>query len=307
MKNVRVATRKSPLALWQAHYVRDQLLRLHRDIAVELVPMTTKGDRVLDAPLATAGGKGLFLKELEESLLDGRADIAVHSMKDVTVTLPDQLYIPVICERAEPLDAFVSNRFESLQTLSVNARVGTSSLRRQCQLRHAFPGLDIVNLRGNVNTRLAKLDAGEFDAILLAAAGLHRLGMADRITALIDSNISLPAVGQGAVGIECCRDDDRINKLLAPLDHHPTHMRVRAERALNAALEGGCQVPIGGYAELHGQQLWLRGLVGKADGSALLHGDAVGPANEPEALGREVANQLIAQGADKILRELLQQ
>jgi hydroxymethylbilane synthase len=307
MKNVRVATRKSPLALWQAHYVRDQLRRLHRDIAVELVPMTTKGDRVLDAPLATAGGKGLFLKELEESLLDGRADIAVHSMKDVTVTLPDQLHIPVICERAEPLDAFVSNRFESLQTLSVNARVGTSSLRRQCQLRHAFPSLDIVNLRGNVNTRLAKLDAGEFDAILLAAAGLHRLGMADRITALIDSNISLPAVGQGAVGIECCRDDDRINKLLAPLDHHPTHMRVRAERALNAALEGGCQVPIGGYAELHGQQLWLRGLVGKADGSALLHGDAVGPANEPEALGREVANQLIAQGADKILRELLQQ
>ena len=307
MNNIRVATRKSPLALWQAHYVRDQLRRQHRDVAVELVPMTTKGDRILDAPLATAGGKGLFLKELEESLLDGRADIAVHSMKDVTVMLPDQLHIPVVCERAEPLDAFVSNRFESLQTLSVNARVGTSSLRRQCQLRYAFPSLDIVNLRGNVNTRLAKLDAGEFDAILLAAAGLHRLGMADRITALIDSNISLPAVGQGAVGIECRRDDDRVNDLIAPLDHHPTHMRVRAERALNAALEGGCQVPIGGYAELHDQQLWLRGLVGKADGSVMLHGDAVGPESEPETLGREVASQLIAQGADKILRELLQQ
>ncbi len=307
MTTVRVATRKSPLALWQAHYVRDRLRRQHRDVAVELVPMTTKGDRVLDAPLATVGGKGLFLKELEESLLDGRADIAVHSMKDVTVTLPDQLHIPVICERAETLDALVSNRFESLQTLSINARVGTSSLRRQCQLRYAFPSLDIVNLRGNVNTRLAKLDAGEFDAILLAAAGLHRLGMADRITALIDSNVSLPAVGQGAVGIECRRDDERVNELVAPLDHHPTHVRVRAERALNAALEGGCQVPIGGYAELHGQQLWLRGLVGKSDGSVLLHGDAVGPAGEPEALGREVANQLIAQGADKILRELSQQ
>ncbi len=307
MTNIRVATRKSPLALWQAHYVRDQLRRQHRDVAVELIAMTTKGDRVLDAPLATAGGKGLFLKELEESLLDGRADIAVHSMKDVTVMLPDQLHIPVICERAEPLDAFVSNRFESLQSLSVNARVGTSSLRRQCQLRHAFPGLDVVNLRGNVNTRLAKLDAGEFDAILLAAAGLQRLGMADRITALIDANISLPAVGQGAVGIECRRDDDRVNDLVSPLDHHPTHTRIRAERALNAALEGGCQVPIGGYAELHGQQLWLRGLVGKADGSVVLHGDAVGPADEPEALGRAVASQLIAQGADEILRELLQQ
>ncbi len=306
MSKIRVATRKSPLALWQAHYVRDRLHRQHRDVDVELVPMTTKGDRVLGAPLATVGGKGLFLKELEECLLDGRADIAVHSMKDVTVLLPENLHIPVICERAEPRDAFVSNRFESLQSLSVNARVGTSSLRRQCQLRYAFPGLDIVNLRGNVNTRLAKLDAGNFDAILLAAAGLHRLGMADRITALIDSEVSLPAVGQGAVGIECRRDDGRINELVAPLDHQPTHARVRAERALNAALEGGCQVPIGGYAELHGQQLWLRGLVGSADGSVLLHGDAVGPVDEPEALGREVANQLTAQGADKILRELMQ-
>ncbi len=269
--------------------------------------MTTKGDRVLDAPLATAGGKGLFLKELEESLLDGRADIAVHSMKDVTVTLPEQLHIAVICKRAEPLDAFVSNRFDALQSLPVDARVGTSSLRRQCQLRYSFPGLQIINLRGNVNTRLAKLDAEEFDAVLLAAAGLHRLDMADRITALIDSNVSLPAVGQGAVGIECRRDDERVNALLAPLDHPPTHVRVRAERALNAALQGGCQVPIGGYAKLHDQQLWLRGLVGKTDGSVLLHGDAVGPIGDPESLGREVADQLIAQGADQILRELLQQ
>lgn len=306
MTIVRVATRKSPLALWQAHYVRDQLLSNHRDIDIELIPMTTKGDRILSAPLATVGGKGLFLKELEESLLDNCADLAVHSMKDVTVNVPTDLHIPVICERAEPLDALVSNNFQSLDALPTNARVGTSSLRRQCQIRHKFPGLDIVDLRGNVNTRLSKLDNGEFDAIILAAAGLKRLGIAERIAALIDPMVVLPAVGQGAIGIECRRNDDYINELLSVLNHQPSQIRIRAERALNAELEGGCQVPIAGYSEIEGDQLRLRGAVGSPDGSRVLHAEAVGPVSEPEILGKGVANQLIALGAQEILHGLFQ-
>ncbi len=304
MSHVRLATRKSPLALWQANFVRDQLQRRHEGLTVEMVAMSTQGDKLLDAPLADVGGKGLFLKELEEGILERRADIAVHSMKDVTVELPDQLHIPVICERAEPLDAFVSVRYECLENLPEKARLGTSSLRRQCQLRHAFPDLEIVNLRGNVNTRLAKLDAGEYDAIILAAAGLNRLGLSHRISELISPTVSLPAVGQGAVGIECRRDCDWIHVLLRPLDHPPSHLRVRAERALNAALEGGCQVPIAAFAELELGRLRLRGLVGRSDGTELLRGEAVGSAEQPEILGQEVARQLIAQGADKILREL---
>ncbi len=303
---LRVATRKSPLALWQAQYVRDRLSQLQPGVKVELVPMSTRGDKILSAPLAAAGGKGLFLKELEESLLDGRADIAVHSMKDVPVQLPDGLHIRVICERAHPLDALVSSRFASLEALPDNARIGTASLRRKCQLRYNYPGLDVVDLRGNVNTRLSKLDRGEFDAIVLAAAGLHRLGMSDRLTGLIDSSIMLPAVGQGAIGIECRRDDDAINEILAPLDHHSTHLRVRAERTLNAALEGGCQVPIAGFAEMLEDRMRLRGLVGRPDGSRLLRGEASGPADQPEMLGKRVADLLIAQGADEILRELYQ-
>ncbi len=307
MTVLRIATRKSPLALWQARYVGDRLAQLHRGIEVELLPMTTRGDRFLRAPLAAAGGKGLFLKELEESLLDGRADVAVHSMKDVPVELPDGLHVPVVCERTLPLDALVSNRFASLEALPRDARVGTSSLRRKCQLRRRFPDLEVVDLRGNVNTRLSKLDRGDFDAILLAAAGLHRLGLSARLTDLIDADIMLPAVGQGVIGIECRREDAEVRTLVSPLNHAPTLLRVRAERALNAALGGGCQVPIAGFAELADGQMRLRGLVGRPDGSAVLHAEASGPADQPEDLGERVADVLIAQGADGILRELYQQ
>ncbi len=263
--------------------------------------MTTQGDRFLHAPLATLGGKGLFLKELEEGLLDARADIAVHSMKDVTVELPEGLHIPVICERAEPFDAFVSNHYDSLTKLPDGATVGTSSLRRRCQIMHAYPQLEIVNLRGNVNTRLRKLDDGEYDAIILAAAGLRRLGFDRRIRSLIQPQTSLPAVGQGAVGIECRRGDARVNDLLQPLDHPDTHLRVRAERALNAQLEGGCQVPIGAYAELRNGELELHGMVGDLNGRRMLRAQERGPADQPEALGVVVAQRLIAQGAREIL------
>ena len=227
---LRIATRKSMLALWQAEYVSDLLRQAHPGLDVELLKMTTKGDKILDTPLAKVGGKGLFVKELEQGLLDGSADIAVHSMKDVPADLPDGLHLPTVCPREDPRDAFVSNRFETLDALPQGARVGTSSLRRQCQLRARRPDLEIVDLRGNVNTRLAKLDAGDFDAILLAAAGLKRLGMGERITETLAPEVSLPAVGQGAVGIECRQNDERTNALLAALNHPATQTRVRAER-----------------------------------------------------------------------------
>jgi hydroxymethylbilane synthase len=301
---VRIGTRKSQLALWQAEYVRARLLAAHPDIQVELVKMTTQGDRILDTPLASIGGKGLFVKELEEGLLAGRVDLAVHSMKDVTVELPEGLHIPVICEREEPFDAFVSNDYRRLADLPPAARVGTSSLRRQSQLKHAFPELQIATLRGNVNTRLAKLDAGGFDAIILAAAGLKRLQLDTRITEIIPAGLCLPAVGQGAVGIECRKDDARINALLAPLDHPATHARVRAERAMNARLEGGCQVPIAAFAELDGDTLTLRGLVARTDGSSLVSGQISGAAGDAEELGTRLAEDLLSRGADAILAEL---
>lgn len=303
---LRIATRQSPLALWQAHYVRDRLLACHPDLTVELVTMVTRGDIILDTPLAKVGGKGLFVKELEIAMLEGRADIAVHSMKDVPVAFPEGLGLVTICEREDPRDAFVSNRFGSLNDLPAGSIVGTSSLRRQCQLRAQRPDLKIIDLRGNVGTRLNKLDNGDYDAIILAAAGLKRLKMEERIRSYITPEESLPAVGQGAVGIECRLDDIRTRELLAPLNHRATEVRVLAERAMNARLEGGCQVPIGSYAELEGDTLWLRALVGEPDGSKIIHGERRGPVQNAEKMGIELAEELLNQGADKILQRVYQ-
>ncbi len=303
-ETLRIATRKSPLAVWQAEHVAAALRAAHPGLAVELVGMTTKGDKILDTPLAKIGGKGLFVKELEQGMLDGRADIAVHSMKDVPVELPEGLHLPVIMEREDPRDAFVSNRWASLEELPAGARVGTASLRRQCQLMELRPDLEYLPLRGNVNTRLKKLDAGEYDAIILAAAGLLRLGLAGRIRALLDPAQSLPAIGQGAIGIECRVDDERVNELIAPLHHQPTALRVAAERAMNERLEGGCQVPIAGHAVLEEDELWLRGLVGSLDGRTILRAEIRGPARDATGLGVIVADRLLAEGADEILAAL---
>lgn len=301
MNHLRIGTRKSPLALWQAEHVRARLAAAHPGLSIELVSMTTEGDRILDAPLATVGGKGLFLKELEQALLDGRADIAVHSLKDVTVTLPAGLHIPVIGEREDPRDAFVSNSFASLAQLPAGARVGTSSLRRTCQLRALYPHIEVVNLRGNVNSRLAKLDAGQFEAIVLACAGLKRLGLEERIRTELAPEILLPAVGQGAICIECRVADSEVERLIAPLHHPATALRIAAERALNARLEGGCQVPIAAYAELSDDMLQLRALVGEPDGSRLIRGETQGEARRAEALGETLADELLRRGARTIL------
>lgn len=298
---IRIATRQSPLALWQAEHVRQLLCAQHPDLEVTLVPMVTKGDVILDTPLAKVGGKGLFVKELELALLEQRADIAVHSMKDVPVEFPDGLGLVCICERDDPHDALVSNHYDSLDALPQGAIVGTSSLRRQCQLRAARPDLHIKDLRGNVGTRLSKLDNGEYDAIILAAAGLRRLGLEARIRARLSVQQSLPAVGQGAIGIECRLDDARVRALLAPLNHADTADRVVAERAMNNRLQGGCQVPIGSYAELTGDQLYLRALVGAPDGSRLLQAEIRGPRTAAEQLGNALAEQLLDAGAGSIL------
>ena len=301
MNVLRLGTRKSALALWQAEYVRAALVARHPSLTVELVKITTEGDRILDRPLAAVGGKGLFIKELEQALFDRRIDLAVHSMKDLTVTLPAGLHIAAVCEREDPRDAFVSGRYASLAALPSGSRVGTSSLRRQCQLRALYPQLEVVTLRGNVNTRLAKLDAGEYDALLLAVAGLKRLGFSERIREALPIAVSLPAVGQGAVCIECRSDDAGTNRLLAALDHAPTRTCVAAERALNAALEGGCQVPIAGYAELEGDALHLRALVGAPDGTRIVRGERRGAAVDAAAIGAAVAQELLARGAKEIL------
>ncbi len=298
---LRIATRKSPLALWQAEHVADRLRAAHPGLAVELVGMTTRGDKILDSPLAKVGGKGLFVKELEQGMIEGQADIAVHSMKDVPVEFPAGLHLSVILQREDPRDAFVSNRFDGLDALPEGARVGTSSLRRQVQLRERRPDLEILNLRGNVNTRLAKLDSGEYDAILLACAGLIRLGFGERIANYLTPEESLPAIGQGAIGIECREDDTRVNDLIAVLDDADTHCRVSAERAMNARLNGGCQVPIAGFAELGEERLVLRGLVGRPDGSLVLRAEGEADRSEAEELGRRVAEELLAQGAGPIL------
>ncbi|GMM86851.1 hydroxymethylbilane synthase [Pseudoalteromonas sp. MTN2-4] len=301
---LRIATRKSALALWQAEFVKAELERFHSDLTVELVPMSTQGDIILDTPLAKIGGKGLFVKELEQAMLDGRADIAVHSMKDVPVEFPEGLELNTICEREDPRDAFVSNKYKSLDELPQGAVVGTSSLRRQCQVRALRPDLDIRDLRGNVNTRLAKLDNGDYDAIILAAAGLLRLEMPERIAEFIEPETSLPANGQGAVGIECRSDDERVKSLLEPLEHTETRIRVLAERAMNRRLEGGCQVPIGAYAIVNDEQVHIRGLVGAVDGSEILRDEVSGSVEHAEQLGVQLAEQLLAQGADQILAEV---
>lgn len=301
-REIRIATRKSALALWQAEYVKACLEASHPGLKVSLVPMVSRGDKLLDAPLAKIGGKGLFVKELETALLENEADIAVHSMKDVPMEFPEGLGLYCICEREDPRDAFVSNRFDSLDALPPGSVVGTSSLRRQAQLLARRPDLKIQFLRGNVNTRLAKLDAGEYDAIILAAAGLIRLGFGERIRSSIGVDESLPAGGQGAVGIECRTGDSEVHALLACLNHAPTATRVVAERALNKRLNGGCQVPIACYAVLEGEQLWLRGLVGQPDGTLLLRAEGRAPAAEAEALGVQVAEELLDQGAEQILK-----
>ncbi|MGC9550923.1 hydroxymethylbilane synthase [Vibrio metoecus] len=301
---IRIATRQSPLALWQANYVKDALMAAHPGLQVELVTMVTRGDVILDTPLAKVGGKGLFVKELEVAMLEGRADLAVHSMKDVPVDFPQGLGLVTICEREDPRDAFVSNTYAKIDDLPSGAVVGTCSLRRQCQLKSARPDLVIKELRGNVGTRLSKLDAGEYDAIILAAAGLKRLGLESRIRNFIEPEQSLPAVGQGAVGIECRLDDQRVRELLAPLNHTDTADRVRCERAMNLTLQGGCQVPIGSYALLEGDHIWLRALVGEPDGSQIVRGEIRGPRSEAEQLGITLAEQLLEQGAKEILDRL---
>ena len=303
-KTLKIATRQSPLALWQANYVKDRLQQQYPDLTVELVPMVTKGDVILDSPLAKIGGKGLFVKELENALLNKEADIAVHSMKDVPMQFPEGLGLAVICKREDPRDAFVSHSYRTFAELPQGAVVGTSSLRRQCQLKALRPDLDIRSLRGNVGTRLSKLDNGDYDAIILASAGLIRLGLADRIASFIDVEQSLPAAGQGAVGIECRTDDAQVQALLAPLADAETTYCVLAERAMNNHLQGGCQVPIGGYAVLQQGQLYLRALVGDIDGSRIIRAEGKSAVENAEVLGVKIAEQLLAQGADKILQAI---
>lgn len=301
---LRIATRKSQLALWQAEYVKAELQRHHPALNVELVPLVSRGDKILDVPLAKVGGKGLFVKELETALLERTADIAVHSMKDVPMEFPEGLGLAVICPREDPRDAFVSRRFASLDELPAGSVIGTSSLRRQCQLLAHRPDLQVKFLRGNVQTRLQKLDNNDYDAIILAAAGLLRLGLQERIRAYIEPEICLPAGGQGAVGIECRVDDQMTLDLLQPLRDQLTTEQVVAERALNRRLQGGCQVPIACYAIHTDQGLWLRGLVGAPDGSQILADDIRGPARDAESMGVTLAERLLAAGADKILAEV---
>ena len=304
LKQLRIATRSSPLALWQAEEVTRRLKALYPNLDIQLVKMTTKGDQILDAPLAKVGGKGLFVKELEVGMLAGEADIAVHSMKDVPVEFPEGLELALIMEREDPRDAFVSNNFDNLSSLPKGAVVGTSSLRRQTQIRERYPDLKIDWLRGNVNTRLKKLDDGDYDAIILAAAGLKRLGFNERIRSCLEPEESLPAIGQGAIGIETRSDDEAVKQLIAPLGDVDTTLRVSAERAMNATLNGGCQVPLAGYAVLEGDQLYMRGLVGEPNGSRVLRAEIRGPAKNAVDLGVKLAQDLLAQGAGEILSRL---
>lgn len=320
LKTLNIATRKSPLAMWQAEHIKSRLESLYPELEVNLVTMVTQGDKILDTPLAKIGGKGLFVKELEQALYDGRADIAVHSLKDVPMQLPEGLILGTYCKRETPTDAFVSNTYDKLEDLPEGAVVGTASLRRQCQIKAFRPDLQIKSLRGNVQTRLSKLDAGEYDAIILATSGLKRVELSERIKQEIDIDISLPAVGQGALAIECRSDDEAVLELLKPLNDGQARIRLKAERALNRRLEGGCQVPIAAYAviekdsEPSDQQtfqktLWLRGRVGSEDGTTLLKaekrielsGDQAAREAQAEQLGIEVADELLSLGADSIL------
>lgn len=301
---MRIATRKSPLALWQANYVKEALEAFHSGLVVELVPLTTRGDKILDTPLAKAGGKGLFVKELERAVLEGQADIAVHSMKDVPMEFLEGLGLAVICEREDPADAFVSNNYNAIEALPAKARIGTSSFRRQCQVRHLRPDLSVIDLRGNVGTRLEKLDSGDYDAIILAVAGLKRLSLESRITQRLSFDQCLPAGGQGAVGIECRTEDLDTLKLVDFLHHQETATRVLAERAVNSRLQGGCQTPIAAFAEFNGGTLFLRALVGDVEGDKVLRSELTGDPHHAEQLGITVAEDLLFQGASEILESL---
>jgi hydroxymethylbilane synthase len=301
---LRIATRKSPLALWQANHVRDALLVRHPELDVELLTMTTQGDKILDTPLAKVGGKGLFVKELETGMLEGRADLAVHSMKDVPVEFPQGLCLAAVLPREDPRDVLISNTCSSIDELPQGARLGTSSLRRQSQLRARRPDLQILDLRGNVNTRLSKLDNGEYDAIMLAAAGVKRMGWEARITEFLPPEQFLPAIGQGAIGIEIRDEDARLHELVADLNDAQTAIRISAERALNEALQGGCQVPIAGYSEISHGVILLRALVGRPDGTELVQGVISGKPEDAEELGRVLAEDLLSRGAKQILDEV---
>ncbi len=304
LPEIRIATRSSPLALWQAEEVARRLMLLHPGLNVLLVQMKTQGDKLLDAPLSKAGGKGLFVKELEVGILERRADIAVHSMKDVPVDFPEGLELRVIMQREDPRDAFVSNHYDSLASMPAGKRVGTSSLRRQMQIREAYPQLEIDWLRGNVNTRLVKLDEDNYDAIILASAGLIRLGFEQRIKRALEPEECLPAIGQGAIGIEVRSDDKAVKELIEPLAHADTMSCIAAERAMNQALSGGCQVPIAGFAILTSGRIYMRGMVGEPDGSRILRAEINGSARQAASLGKRLAADLLAQGAADILRRL---
>ena len=305
LNKIVIATRESQLALWQAEHVKARLMALHPGLEVELLGMTTQGDQILDSPLSRIGGKGLFFKELEVAMAEGRADLAVHSIKDVPMDLPEGFELTAISQRDDPRDAFVSNKYPSLEALPSGARVGTSSLRRQAQLRARLPHLDVDTLRGNVNTRLRKLDEGQYDAILLAAAGLKRLGFDSRITAILEPEESLPAVGQGALGIEIRSGNPELAALLAPLNDPTTAACVRAERAMSRKLQGGCQAPIGGFAVVRDGKLFLRAFVADLEGIRFYRATAEGPMEAPEQVGLAAAEYLARQGADGLLAELI--
>ncbi|HEU0219548.1 MAG TPA: hydroxymethylbilane synthase [Gallionella sp.] len=299
-----IASRESALAMWQAEHIRDRLRALYPQTEVSILGMTTQGDQILDVTLAKIGGKGLFVKELETALEDGRADLAVHSLKDVPMQMPEGFVLAAIGEREDPHDAFVSNQYEDLAALPAGSVVGTSSLRRESQLRARFPHLKIEPLRGNVQTRLRKLDEGRYAAIILAAAGLKRLGLGERIRNVISSDDSLPAVGQGALGIECRADRTDVITLLQPLHHPDTAACVLAERAMSRVLAGSCQVPLGGFAEVQNGKLRMRGFVASPDGKRMVRAELSGEITDPEALGKRVAEALLAQGAGEILAAL---
>ena len=305
ISNISIATRESPLAMWQAEHVRSELMKWHPGLSVELVAMTTQGDRILDTPLFTVGGKGLFIKELEHSLLNGSADIAVHSMKDVTIDLPEGLALPVIMKRADPRDVFISNHYQSLDELPEGSTVGTSSMRRRCQLHAYRPDLKLKDLRGNVGTRLRKLDEDQFDAIVLAAAGVTRLGFEERIREYLEPEVMLAAIGQGAIGIETRANDPAVMNIIEPLDDALTKTQLIAERAFSRKLYGGCQLPIAAHAQIRGKQLVIRGLVGSPDGKTIITDELDGLTENAEMLGLQLAQILLNKGADVILRGLI--
>lgn len=302
---LRIATRKSPLAMWQAEFVKAELEKAYPELKVELLPMTTKGDKILNVPLAKIGGKGLFTKELEDRMMDGDADIAVHSMKDVPMELPEGFALGAILERHSPTDAFVSNKYAAFDELPQGAILGTSSLRRKAQLMAIRPDLDVRDLRGNVGTRLGKLDAGEYDAIVLATSGLQRLELDERIRHEIAPEVCLPAVTQGTLGIEYFAKDKDVKEIISVLNHEPTEIRTIAERAMNHRLEGGCQVPIGVFAELlDGDRIRIRGLVASLDGSTVIQNQVEGAQSDAHALGTQLGEMLLDQGAKEILQEV---